>query len=97
MIKKFLNKLPGPVRAGVTTALVSFFTVLGTSLAGWLNSFASAIANGEKLPSFSTLQSAVLSAGVAAVIGLVNFLFRQIQTSLGLGNPPNYDKSDKPE
>lgn len=94
MFNEFLKKLPAPIRAGLTTAVISFLTVFTTSLVGWLNAFASAIANGDKLPSFSTLQSAILSAGVSAVIGLVNFIFRQVQTSLGVGNPPSYDKPE---
>lgn len=81
------------VRAGLWTALFTFITLFGLSALGWLNAVLSWAQDGSGavvFPDARVLVKAAISAGVAALVGLVNLVVRLAQARLGLGTGPSY-------
>lgn len=88
-----MTKLSNSIRAALVTAFVTFIGLFSVSVLGWLTLAQEAVASGDSFPSLSILASGALSAGLAAVVGLVNFVIRATQEHLSLGNPPVYPSS----
>lgn len=81
------------LRAAAWTALFSFVTLFGASVAGWLQDVAAwASSSGrEPLPGLSVLGYGFVAAAAAAAIGLVNFIVRAAQARGVIpGRPPRY-------
>lgn len=95
-IGKFLDKLPAPVRAGLITAVVTFFSIFIPGLTGWLGDVLTAVTSGTQLPDLSVVQTAAAAGATAAFTGFGNWLFRWAQTQLGVGNPPTYSGGGDP-
>lgn len=81
------------LRAAAWTALFSFVTLFGASVAGWLQDVAAwASSSGRApLPGLSVLGYGLVAAAASAAIGLVNFIVRAAQARGVLpGRPPRY-------
>ena len=79
--------------AAKKTAIITFITLFGIQLLGFLNDIASwAGAEGEPFPSVSPLGKAFVAASVAAVTGLVNFFINAGQEKgIVPGKAPSYE------
>jgi hypothetical protein len=75
------------IKAGLATALATFVTTFLLTVQNW-------IGQGD-LPDWSALKAAALSAGLAALVGLVNFGGRWAQGRAGVGQVPTYVKVTK--
>lgn len=83
------------LKAGFYTALVSFVTLFGASLLGWLTDvweWAASTDDAVLFPDPSVLVKAGVAAVVAALIGVVNFAIRWAQGKVGVGEAPTYVK-----
>lgn len=99
-MRNWYRSLPNWFKAGAATALFSFFTLFITSLIGFLNGIIE-WANSEGtagFPKLSTLGYAAASAAVAVVIGLVNMIYRFLQSRTALipGIGPQYSGDADP-
>lgn len=81
------------LKAGGVTALFTFLGLFFLSAIGWVTEVG-AWASSEgasEFPSFTTLGYAVAAAFAAAVVGLLNFLFRLFQSKGWIpGDGPTY-------
>lgn len=80
------------------TFIIAFLALFIPALLGWLQALMN-WANGdgsEPFPSYDTLQKAAVSAAVAALIGLVNWVWNAVEDNLGKGMlrtpPPKNDR-----
>lgn len=91
-----MRLLPDWLRAGVATAVFVFITGVSATLVGWINDVANwATAGGQvPFPDPSVVRGAALSAGAAAVTGLVNAVIRAVQEAIGVGLTPDYTPAD---
>ena len=91
-----MKVFPDWARAGIATAVFVFITGVSASLVGWLNDVAGWATGGGKVPfpDPSVLRGAILSAGVAAGVGLVNAVIRAVQERVRVGLTPDYTPAD---
>jgi hypothetical protein len=99
LIARLWARLSNPLKAGVSTAVFTFLGLFGASLVGWVQAvvdWAAASGAGE-FPSVSVLGKAALSAGGATLVGLLNYVVRELQAA-GLlpGSGPTYPSSPPP-
>lgn len=83
------------LKAAAYTSLFTFIALFSLALLGWLNdvwSWANDDSGVRLFPDPSVLIKAGVSASVAAVVGLVNFVIRFAQGKLGAGELPTYVK-----
>lgn len=67
------------------TFIISFLALFIPSLVGWLNNLLN-WANGDtNFPEVDTLSKAAVAAAVAALIGLVNFVWNAVEDNIGKG------------
>ncbi len=100
-LRAWYGRLPNPVKAAVATAAVAFTGLFVPALVGWGNdvlTWVSDLGNGSgtavPFPDPSVLTKAAAAGVAAAGIGLLNFVFRWVQ-SKGLlpGDGPAYDST----
>lgn len=85
-------------RAALWTALFAFIALFGLSLLGWLGNVVEWAQDKEGVvlfPDPSVLFKGLVSAAVAAIIGLVNFVIRFAQAKTGIGQGPAYVRTRK--
>lgn len=81
------------LKSGLWTALFSFLGLFVPTVLSWTQQVSkwASTSGHAPLPGLSTLGYAVVSAGSAAVAGLIAFLFRALQTKNALpGNAPTF-------
>lgn len=93
--------LPNWLKAGLSTFAVSFVVLFAGGLIGFLNDIVEwANTQGSSgFPSLSTLGYAAASAVTSAVIGIVNSIYRLVQskTSIIPGTGPSYPSAPPAE
>lgn len=87
-LKRLFERLPHPIRAGVTTAFWTFVTLFTTSATGWARDFLRAITEHQPVPKVSVLVAAAVSAAGSALAGLGNTIYRYVQSKGWLGLNP---------
>jgi len=81
------------IRAGYRTAIIVFVGLFGASLAGWLTDLLRALQSTDAVvvyPDPKVLLKALVTAVVAAALGLLNMVVNLVQSTLGVGKPPQY-------
>jgi hypothetical protein len=88
-------KLSDPLKAALATALFTFVTLFGASLAGFVQTVVDWASTGGDFPDPSVLGQAFISALTAAGVGLLNFVIRWLQANTNLikGSGPSYSNT----
>lgn len=90
-------KLPNPIKSGIASACFTFVGLFIPALLGWFSKVSEwASSSGAKpLPGLSSLGYAAVAAAMAALTGLVTFVFRWAQGRFSWvpGQPPQFQGS----
>lgn len=99
-MKTWYANLPDPVKAGLATFTVAFFTILIPGLLGWLGELQSWLADlgsnapeAQPFPDPDVLTKLLFSALAAGALGVVNWAFREAQRRFSWlpGSGPHYE------
>lgn len=94
----FIRSVWPALKPAAYTALFTFLGIFGASLVGFLQSVAewltdvSSTGTYGDFPDVSIVARVLVSALAAAVAGLVNWAWRQVQWATGAGSVPTYGR-----
>ena len=96
-LKTLLVKAEPAVRPALMTALFTFIAIFGAALTGWLTEVIGWLEvidapEQSEFPDPTVLGKAAVAGVVAAASGIVNFVVRYAQVTLGKGTVPTYEK-----